>query len=102
MDAKGRPGEALRGSAVRLLQGRFEARFQDAETAKAAARDGRAVGFIVDVRQDTVGWLAVARRGLPFPADERDRYASRFETIATQNGGTFIHFAEERPSEMSG
>ena len=102
MDAKGQSGEALRGDAIRLLQGRFEARFPDAETAKAAARDGRAVGFIVDVRQDTVGWLAVGRRGLPFPADERDRYASRFQTIATQNGGTFIHFAEERPSDRSG
>jgi hypothetical protein len=101
-DAKGRPGESLRGGAVRLLQGRFEARFQDAEAAKAAARDGRAVGFIVDVREDTVGWLAVGRRGLPFPDDERDRYASRFQTIAIQNGGTFIQFAEERPSERLG
>jgi hypothetical protein len=98
MDAKGLPGEALRDDAVRLLQGRFEARFEDAVTAKAAARDGRAVGFIVDVRQDTVGWIAVGRRRLPFPADERDRYASRFQAIATQNGGTFIHFAEEQPS----
>jgi hypothetical protein len=101
MDATGRLGEPLRGDGVRLLQGRFEARFEDAVAAKAAARDGRSVGFIVDVRQDTVGWLAVGRRGLPFPADERDRYASRFQTIATQNGGTFIQFAEERPSERS-
>jgi hypothetical protein len=87
--------DPARTGAVRLLQGRFEARFQDAVAARAAARDGRAVGFIVDVRQDTVGWLAVGRRGLPFPADERDRYARRFQTIATQNGGTFIQFAEE-------
>jgi len=101
MDAK-RSGDPLHDGAVRLLQGRFEARFKDAVTAKAAARDGRSVGFIVDVRQDTAGWLAVGRRRLPFPADERDRYASRFQTIATQNGGTFIHFAEERPSETSG
>jgi hypothetical protein len=87
--------DPVRAGAVRLLQGRFEARFHDAVAAKAAARDGRSVGFIVDVRQDTSGWLAVGRRGLPFPNDERDRYVSRFQAIATQNGGMFIQFAEE-------
>lgn len=85
--------------AVRLLQGRFEARFQDVMTARAAARDCRAVGFIVDVHPDTSGWLAVGRRGLPFPSDERDRYASRFHTIASQHGGAFVQFVEELPQE---
>ena len=85
------------GSAVRLLRGRFEARFEDVDAARAAARDARGVGFAVDVRQHTTGWLAVGRRQLPFPGDERDRYASRFHTIATQHGGAFRQFVEEPP-----
>jgi len=83
------------GGAVRLLRGRFEAQFGDEEAARAAARDARAVGFVVDVEQNAAGWLAVARRALPFPGDERDRYASRFQTIASQHGGAFGQFVEE-------
>jgi hypothetical protein len=84
------------GSVVRLLQGRFEAQFEHLEPARAAARDARAVGFVVDVQQDATGWLTVGRRQLPFPADERDRYASRLHAIATQHGGAFIRFVEEQ------
>jgi hypothetical protein len=83
------------GGAVRLLRGRFEAQFEDMESARAAARDARAVGFVVDVQQAAAGWLAIGRRQLPFPGDERDRYASRFGTIATQHGGAFSQFVEE-------
>jgi hypothetical protein len=53
------------------------------------------VGFVVDVQQAAAGWLAVGRRQLPFPGDERDRYASRFGTIAMQHGGVFSQFVEE-------
>jgi hypothetical protein len=81
--------------AVRLLRGRFEAQFEDMEAARAAARDARAVGFVVDVKANVTGWLAVGRRQLPFPGDERDRYASRFHAIATQHGGAFSQFVEE-------
>ena len=88
-------GDRAVSGSVPLLRGRFEARFGDAESAKAAAREARAVGFIVDVQQDALGWLAVARRQLPFPGDERDRYASRFRSIATNHGGAFIQFVEE-------
>lgn len=80
---------------IRLLRGRFEAQFKDAEAARAAARDARAVGFVVDVQQGAKGWLAVARRQLPFPGDERDRYASRIDGIASQRGGAFTQFVEE-------
>jgi hypothetical protein len=83
------------GGAVRLMCGRFEAQFEDLEAARAAARDARAVGFVVDVQQDARRWLAVGRRQLPFPGDERDRYASRFHAIATQHGGAFSQFVEE-------
>jgi hypothetical protein len=80
-----------------LVHGRFEAGFDDVEAAKAAARDARAVGFSVDVRGDAAkGWLIVGRRKLPFPADERDRYASRLQAIAARHGGTFRRFVEER------
>jgi hypothetical protein len=85
---------AVRGRA-RLLDGRFEARFDDLDAARAAARDARAVGFNVDVSESATGWLAVGRRRLPFPRDERDRYASRLDAIARQHGGAFSRFVEE-------
>jgi hypothetical protein len=91
---------ALRGE-VRLLRGRFEAQFEDAEAARAAARDARAVGFVVDVQQGARAWLTVGRRQLPFPGDERDRYASRFHAIATQHGGAFSQFVEEPPDALA-
>ena len=87
-------------AAVRLLRGRFEAQFDDVGAARAAARDARAVGFVVDVQQDTTGWLSVGRRQLPFPGDERDRYASRFHAIATQHGGALSQFVEEPPETL--
>jgi len=83
------------------MRGRFEAQFEDVDDARAAARDARAVGFAVDVRQDTTGWLTVGRRQLPFPGDERDRYASRFHAIATQHGGAFSQFVEEPPEALA-
>jgi hypothetical protein len=79
-----------------FVRGRFEARFDDLEAARAAARDARSVGFSVDVRGDAVeGWLIVGRRKLPFPTDERDRYASRVQAIAARHGGVFRRFVEE-------
>ena len=88
-------GTTTPGGERRLLGGRFEAQFDDLDAARAAARDARAVGFAVDVDQNELGWLAVGRRRLPFPGDERDRYAQRFDTIARQHGGTFARFVEE-------
>ena len=85
--------------AVHLMCGRFEARFGDIEAARAAARDARAVGFVVDVEQDGARWLAVGRRALAFPDDERARYASRLQAIAVQHGGTFSGFVEEPPHD---
>jgi len=41
---------------------------------------------------------SAARRQLPFPGDERDRYASRFHAIAAQHGGVFSRFVEEPPA----
>jgi len=93
-----RADRAIAG-AVRLLRGRFEAEFEDVEAARAAARDARTVGFVADVQQDASGWLTVGRRQLPFPGDERDRYASRFHSIATNHGGAFRRFVEE-PSDV--
>ena len=90
--------DAAVGSAVRLVRGRFEAQFENVDAARAAARDARAVGFVVDVQQGTAGWFTVGRRQLPFPGDERDRYASRFHAIATRHDGAFSQFVEE-PAE---
>jgi hypothetical protein len=90
------------GGSVRVLRGRFEARFDDVEAAKAAARDARAVGFAVHLEKSVTGWVAVGRRQLPFPSDERDRYASRFHTIAARHGGAFSRFVEEPPESSLG
>jgi hypothetical protein len=87
--------------AVRVVHGRFEARFADVDAARAAARDARAVGFVVDVEPGATGWLAVGRRQLPFPGDERDRYSSRFHTIALRHGGAFSQFVEEPPDSST-
>jgi hypothetical protein len=82
----------------RFVSGEFEAHFDDAEAARAAARDARAVGFLVNPpREGAEGWLIAGRRKLGFPCDERDRYASRFQTIARHHGGTFNQFAEDPP-----
>jgi hypothetical protein len=89
--------DTLRGDYVRLLDGRFEASFSDLEAARAAARDARTAGFVVHVDDTATGWIAVGRRRLTFPSDERDRYAHRFGSIATQHGGAFIQFVEEPP-----
>ena len=97
--ATGKPAPgAASGGADSLMSGRFEAQFPDEEAARAAARDARAVGFAVEVRRVTATiWLTVGRRKLPFPSDERDRYASRAHSIATQHGGAFSRFVEEPP-----
>ena len=80
----------------RLTRGRFEAEFEDIDAAKAAARDARAVGFIVGVPRETAErWRVVGRPKHPFPDDERDRYASRVHAIATRHGGVFSRFVEE-------
>jgi hypothetical protein len=96
------PREHAIGDAVQLLFGRFEAQFAEQEAARAAARDARSVGFVVDVEPDPDGWLAVGRRKLSFPSDERDRYASRFHAIAAHHGGTFSRFVEETPDGSAG
>lgn len=86
---------------VRLLRGQFEARFDDVDAARAAARDTRAVGFVTDVLQDTGGWLIVGRRQLPFPGDERDRYASRLHEIARRHGGAYERFVADPPETLT-
>ena len=78
------------------MRGRFEAEFDDNDAARAAARDARAVGFVVDPLRETAhGWLLVGRRKLPFPRDDRDRYSSRVLAIADHHGGASSRFVEE-------
>ena len=80
---------------IAFLRGRFEARFGSEDSARAAARDARAVGFVVDVRDDDHDWLIVGRRQQAFPSDERDRYANRLHVIATRHSGAFSRFVDE-------
>jgi hypothetical protein len=84
------------GVRITFIRGRFEARFEDEDAARAAARDARATAFVIDVRPDGAdGWLIVGRQRLAFPTDERDRYASRLSAIATRHRGVFSQFVEE-------
>jgi hypothetical protein len=94
-DSSINPQDSDGARGVHLMRGRFEARFEDVGSAQAAARDARAVRFDVAVRQIPTGWLIVGRRQLPFPVDERDRYASRFRAIASQHRGKYDQFVEE-------
>lgn len=88
--------DSLGGHGIIFTRGRFEAEFEDDDAARAAARDARAVGFVVEPTRETPqGWVMVGRRKLPFPKDEGDRYASRVNVIATHYGGALSRFVEE-------
>lgn len=79
-----------------LRRGSFEVHFPAEDGAKAAARDARAVGFVVAIREGDFGnWLIVSRRRNAFPADDGDRYASRLRAIAALHGGTYDRFVPE-------
>jgi hypothetical protein len=83
-------------SASGLRRGRFELSFPGEHGAKAAARDARAVGFVVAIAEGGVeGWLIVGRRKDAFPADDGDRYASRLRAIARLHGGAYGRFVLE-------
>jgi hypothetical protein len=77
-------------------RGCFEASFPQEHAARAAARDARAVGFVVAISEGDFGsWLIASRRKDAFPADDGDRYASRVRAIARVHGGTYDRFIPE-------
>jgi Regulator of ribonuclease activity B len=79
-----------------ILTGRFGVRFPDEGCAQAAAREARCVGFVVtSPEHDARGWLIVGRRRQAFPADERERYASRLRAIADVHGGDYDGFVAD-------
>jgi hypothetical protein len=87
-----------------IVSGHFDVRFRDEEAARAAAREARCVGFVVVVHEHPDhGWLIAGRRRAAFPADERDRYASRLHAIAAMHGGEYFGFVKDTvaPVEMS-
>jgi len=80
-----------------LSSGAFRTRFADESAARAAARDARSVGFVVDVEQaGEHGWLTVSRRRHPFAQDDAVRYAGRLRTIAGAHGGEYEDYVEEQ------
>ena len=81
---------------LQLSSGAFRTRFDDELAARAAARDARSVGFVVDVEDAKgTGWLTVSRRRHPFAPDDADRYARRLRTIASAHGGSYQDYVEE-------
>ena len=79
-----------------FLVGEFCASFRERDAARAAARDARAVGFVVDVQETGKGrWAMLARRKEPVPHDEQQRYAARLRAIAGKHGGTYTRFVRE-------
>jgi hypothetical protein len=88
----GNDGHALT-RAPALLAGAFVVAFDDERAAQAAARECRSTAFVADVSEGVQGgWqLSLRRKGL-FPADERDRYASRVRRIVVPHGGRYETF----------
>jgi hypothetical protein len=85
-------------SRAQLSSGSFRSRFADELAARAAARDARSVGFVVEIEDEpTGGWLTVSRRRQPFAPDDASRYASRLRTIASEHGGAYEAYVEETP-----
>jgi hypothetical protein len=77
---------------VPLLDGSFLIAFDDERAALDAARECRSVAFVADVSKAPAGWLLSASRKNSFPADERDRYASRLKRICEPLGGRYDRF----------
>jgi len=83
-------------ASMQLSFGAFRTRFEDEPAARAAARDARSVGFVVDVEdRKGTGWLTVSRRRHPFAPDDAERYAGRLRTIASAHGGSYQDYVEE-------
>ena len=83
-------------SDLQLSSGVFRTGFDDELAARAAAREARCVGFVVDVEgTNGSGWLTVSRRRLPFAPDDAERYARRLRTIASTYGGSYQGYVEE-------
>jgi hypothetical protein len=72
--------------------GTFDLRFPDERSARAAAVDVRAGGFVITLVAQAGGWLISGRRRQPFPLDERERYANRLRVIAATHGGAYDGF----------
>lgn len=75
-----------------LLEGSFLIAFDDERAALDAARECRSVAFVAEISPDGGGWLLSASRKNSFPADERDRYASRLQRICGPFGGRYDRF----------
>ena len=75
-----------------LLEGSFLIAFDEERPALDAARECRSVNFVVNVSQSGGGWLLTVKRKNKFPADERDRYASRLKRICEPFGGRYDRF----------
>jgi sugar/nucleoside kinase (ribokinase family) len=67
--------------------------FDDEPSAQAAARECRSTAFVALVSPDDFGrWILTLRRKNTFPADERDRYASRVRRLVDPHGGRYTSF----------
>jgi hypothetical protein len=77
---------------VPLLEGSFLIAFDTERAALDAARECRSVAFVADVTETGAGWLLTVSRKNSFPADERDRYASRLQRICAPLGGRYDRF----------
>jgi hypothetical protein len=90
---------------MEFVTGCFHLQFREESAARAAARDVRAAGFVVEICRQRVGpWVIVARRREPFPAEEQHRYASRLRGLANAYGGDcerFVSDASRNTEEIS-
>lgn len=96
-------GRVLTRRATTLLSGAFLVDFDDERSAQAAARDCRTTAFGAEVLEtETGGWQLSLRRDGLFPADERDRYASRLARITAAHGGRYDTFVPDARAVQTG
>jgi hypothetical protein len=92
MDAGRSSGRVLTLQETTLLAGKFLVAFDEESAALGAARECRSVAFVAEVSQAGSGWVLSASRKNLFPADERDRYATRLQRICGPLGGRYDRF----------
>jgi hypothetical protein len=80
-----------------VVSGVFVLSFSDQASARTAAREARARGFVVEVNAGAAmgSWQTSNRRSAPSPADELSRYASRLRQIAAANTGVYESFTAD-------
>jgi len=95
-DSYASDGPAGRRPERAFVTGSFNLYFRQERAARAASRNVRGAGFVVEIREKGgAPWSIVARRREPFPADEQRRYTPRLCGLANAHGGDCARFVPD-------